>query len=591
LLFCVGTYIVGGLVLPGGFKWSTFIEGGFFVHRGFAANAGNTLKTIALVFAAYIGYEIIVDDAEEAKNPNRNIPIAILVSLTICATVYVLVSLVTLGTVPWREIAGSETALTDAVGHFLPRWGVPMMALAGIIATLTSVNSALLSATREAFTLGRAGLWPRFMSQLSRFRTPYLACWTIGGITCMVAAIGLVDFLSYVSSSGYLFVLFWSNLSLIRLRKRHPEIPRPFKVPLFPLTPVLAVLTCFFVIGFASPMSLLFGGGVLLACTIFYYTYRPVTRLLAERAKALEATRDRILLPVANPRTAQSLARLAFTVAQASEDTSICVLTILPRPSAQPREITERLLAQLNLRRRVVLQRITEEARLKNIPLYSKVRAALGIAQGILDEVGGNVKLVLMGWPGELTPEQVADHPVKLVLQKARAHVAVLLNRGLDNVQHILVPVGGGFHSRLAIRLAYEIGLPQHAQITAIQILCEACDTEELEDRMLHLREIIEDSLGLMPPQIATRLVHADDVLTGVLQEAARLPYDLIVVGASDEWLSRTQLFGALTDEIAEKTTCSVLLARRSEPVAIAWVRRQAKRMEREQPSAPTRRD
>ena len=576
LLLCLGIYIVAGLLLPGGFTWSTFLKGGFFINQGFAANATKNLNTIALVYCAYIGYEVIAHDAEEVENPSRNIPIAILVSLTLCAAVYVLVALVTLGTVPWQQVAGSETALSDVVGHFLPTWGVPMIAVAGMIATLTSVNAALLSGTREAFTLGRSGLWPRFMSQLSRFRTPHVACWVIGGITCLVAAVGLVDFLSYVSSSGFLFVLFWSNLAMIRLRKLRPDAVRPFKTPLFPLTPIVAILTCLIVIGFASPQSLLFGAGVLAVCAVFYYTYRPLTRLFAERTKANEATRDRILIPVANPHTAQGLARLAFVLAEASADISICVLTVVPSNATRPAEIRERLVAQLNLRRRMVIQQISDEARVKNAPFYTKVRTAPSISEGILDEVSGNVKLVLMGWPADLTPEQIADHPVKLVLQKAHANVAVLLNRGLDNVGRILVPVGGGFHSRLAIRLAYEIGFPQHAQITAIQILCQTCDNEELEDRMLHLREIIEDSLGFMPPHITTRLMYADDVLNGVLQEAQRLPYDLIVVGASEQWLSRTQLFGALTDEIAEKTTCSVLLARRHEAAAISWIRRQS---------------
>ena len=240
-------------MLPGGFSWPTFTQGGFFINRGFGANFGKTLNTIALVYCSYIGYEVIAHDAEEVDNPSRNIPIAILVSLTVCALIYVLTALVTLGTVPWQQVAGSETALTDVVGNFLPRWGVPMMGVAGIIATLTSVNAALLSGTREAFSLGRAGLWPRFMSQLSRFRTPYVACWFIGAITCLVAAVGLVDFLSYVSSAGFLFVLFFSNLAMIRLRKIRPDAARPFKTPLFPLTPILAMVTCLLVIGFASP--------------------------------------------------------------------------------------------------------------------------------------------------------------------------------------------------------------------------------------------------------------------------------------------------------------------------------------------------
>jgi len=584
LVACLAIFIVGGLVLPGGFSWSTFVQGGIFIHESLPANFGKTLNTIALVYCAYIGYEIIAHDAEEAENPSRNIPLAIIISVSLCMAIYVLTALVTLGTVPWQQVAGSETALTDVVSRFLPGIGVPMMGLAGIVATLTSVNAALLSGTREALSLGRAGLWPRFMSDLSRFRTPHWACWSIGLITCLVAAVGSVDFLSYVSSAGLLFVLFWSNLAMIRLRKLHPNASRPFRAPLFPLTAIIAVVTCVLVIGYASSQALLFGGGVLAVCAIFYFVNRPVSRVLDERAKAMEETKDRIVIPVANPQTAQGLASVASVLAEASEDTSICMLTVIPearrRDQSAPhaRQVTGHLLGRLNVRRRAILQRISDEARFRNVPLYTKVRAASSIPRGILEEVDGNVKLVLMGWPGTLAPEQVANHPVKIVLQKARAHVAVLLNRGLDDVKRVLVPVGGGFHSRLAIRLAYEIAFPQHAEVTAIYVVCEECDMEELEDHMIHLREVIEDALGQVPPRMGTRLVFADDVLHGVLQEQRRQPYDLVVIGASDEWLSRTQLFGALTDEIAEKLTCSVLLARRHQSAAISWIRRQTRK-------------
>ncbi|MHB9034667.1 MAG: universal stress protein, partial [Anaerolineae bacterium] len=302
---------------------------------------------------------------------------------------------------------------------------------------------------------------------------------------------------------------------------------------------------------------------------------KPLKRYFAERARVHESARDRILIPVANSQTARGLANVAYVLSEASADTSICLLTVVPNPGARPPELKERVLSQLNLRRRLAVQQISDEARVRNAPLYTKVREADTIAQGILDEVNGNVKLVLMGWPGTLAPDQINSNPVKLVLQKARANVAVLLNRGLDNIKRILVPVGGGFHSRLAIRLAYEIGLPHNAEITVLQIVCDKCDGEEMEDRMLNLREVIEDSLGQMPPNIATRLVFADDILKGVVEESSRRPYDLIVIGASEQWLSRTQLFGEMTDEIAEQTRCSVLLARRNESAAIAWMRRQ----------------
>jgi amino acid transporter/nucleotide-binding universal stress UspA family protein len=579
LLGGLAVYVVAGLVAPNGFSWSTLMpDGRFFVREGLVANLAPLLGTLALIYNAYVGFEVIADDAEEAQNPSRNIPRAILLSLTLITVFYVLVSLVTLGVIPWQELAGSETALTDAVARFLPGWGVPMMAVIGIIATLTTVNTALLSATREAFTLSRLGLWPRLMSRLSRYRTPYVAVWFIGAITALVASIGLVDFISYISASGYLFVLFWSNLAMVRLRRIHPDLERPFKTPWFPFTAYLASGTCLLIIAFTSGRALLFGAALLTGLTVSYYLSRPISHLLSERIRELDATKDRILVPVANPRTAQGLARVAFTLGEASEDTSICLLTVIPATPGRTHQMTDRLLSRLNLRRRQALRRILDEARQRNAALYTKVCVAPNIADGILDEVRGNVKLVLMGWPGPLDQQGVANHPIKSVLQKARAHVAVLLDRENQQVRHILVPVGGGFHSHLAVRLAYEIGLPHHARITALHVYCDTCDSEELEDRQFHLQDVIEDALGTVPPLITTRLVQSEDVLKGVLEVANADPCDLLVIGASDEWLSRTKLFGALTDEIAEKAPCSVLLAHRHSATAMSWIRQQAKR-------------
>jgi amino acid transporter len=84
-----------------------------------------------------------------------------------------------------------------------------MMALAGLVATLTSVNSSMLSATREAFTLSRDTLWPHNLARLNRFRVPFMAVLFIGLVSALITIIGVVDFLSFITSAGYLFVLFW----------------------------------------------------------------------------------------------------------------------------------------------------------------------------------------------------------------------------------------------------------------------------------------------------------------------------------------------------------------------------------------------
>jgi nucleotide-binding universal stress UspA family protein len=503
--------------------------------------------------------------------------------------IYVLCSLVTLGTVPWQELARSETALTDAVRRFLPPWGVTMMAITGIIATLTTVNTSMLSATREAFTMSRDGAWPRVLSRLGRFRTPYVAILAIGAIIALIAAIELVDFLAYISSSGYLFVLFWSNLAMVRLRRMYPDVKRPFRAPLFPLTAYTASAVCVLIIAFSEWQALLFGAGVLAACAVFYGVSRSLARRAASETKAAGSGVDRILVPVANPRTAESLVRIAGILAQASEDTSLCILTVVRASARLAQGFATPLLTRLSLRQRALLSHLSEEAQQRNLALYTKMRAAPTVSQGILEEVSGRgeVKLIFMGWPGPLDATTLADNPVKVVLQRASTNVAVLLDRGLRDVRQVLVPVGGGPHSRMAVRLAYEIAEQQGAEVTVLRCLCGPEDTEEMEDQLLLLREIVEEELGVASSRVATRVARASSVPEGILDETARHRYDLVTVGASEEWVSKTRLFGSVDDWVADRAPCSVLLVRAHEPAPIAWIRRQAKKMERAEPSKP----
>ncbi len=578
-------YVVAGFIHPAGFSWSVFISGEtIFAHKGFWANFTRIMATIALVYNAYVGFEVIADDAEEVSNPSRNIPRGILISLTLCTLIYVSVGLVTLGTVPWQELAGSETALTDAVRHFIPGWGVPLMAVAGMVATLTSINSAMLSATREAFSLGRDGVWPRMFSKLSSFRTPYVAILIIGGISALVAIIGLVDFLSYISSSGYLFVLFWSSLSMIRLRKLYPDIERPFKAPFFPLTAYLAGVTCLLIIAFADWRALLFGGGVLLVFALAFYALPPFFESLRERRRATEPDNDLILIAAANPQTVNSLVHLASIVAQASADTYVCVMSVITASRDLPLKSAQRIARQLKPQQQSFLRQIATNVSAQNVALYSKVRAANTVSEGILEEIESrhNLKLLLAGWPGHIDPKKLAENPVKVMLQKARTNMAVLLDRGLDEVNLILVPVGGGIHSRMALRLANEISMADDARVIALRLLTEPVEEDEIEDQNLYLAEIVEEALEEVPENFELRVTQAESIQEGILAEANRLPYDLIVVGASEEWVKDTRLFGSIDDWIAEHVRCSVLLCRRYEPVTLAWLRYQVKSIEQE---------
>lgn len=586
LLFILLLYILLGLLLPAGFQWQTFLaDGRFFVHTGTAANLASLLSTVALVYVAYIGFEVIADDAEEITDPDRNLPRGILISLTLCLLLYPLIALVTLGTIPWSELADSDVALSDAAARIFPAAGAMVLGFAGIIATLTTLNAAMLSATREAFTMSRDGMWPRLLSRLGRFRTPYAAVLVIGGIICAIAAIGLVDFLSYISSSGYLFVLFWSNLAMIRLRKRYPDLNRPFKVPLFPLTAVLAMGTCLLIVVFTDPRALLFGAGLLAVLSAAYYLSPWIGRLYRMRIQSIDKAKDRILVPVANPKTGARLVHLAAILAQASEDACICVFHVSPGENGHLPAAKELLRRHPAAARQTLPEQILREVQKRNIPLYTKVHPAASAAEGILEEIESqpNVRLVLAGWPGPLDPQSAAENPVKALLDKAQTNVLVLLDRKPGRIRNILAPVGGGLHSRLALRLAYEIAEQENARITALHTFAGAVAAEETEDKMNALREIVVEELGTIPLRLASRVAPAESVIQGVLDEIHRQEYDLLVMGASEEWGAGTRLFGSVDDWIIEHVeNCSVLLVRQYEPAALHWLRRRLKRIEKE---------
>ena len=591
LLALLGIYIVRGFTAPQGFSLETLMpDGRFWIGEGTFENLFGLLRTMALVFNAYIGFEIIADDAEEIRNPRRNIPMGILLSLGIITLIYVTTTAVTLGTAPWTEIAGSEDALAIAAERFMPRWGAPLIGVAGIIATLTSVNTAMLAATREAFTLSRLALWPRALSRLGRIRTPWIAALVIGAICAIMASIGLVDFLSYVSSSGYLFVVLFASTAMIRLRKTD-GIERPFKAPLFPLTAYVAAGTCIVSIMFTSGQALAFGGALLAALAAMYYIREPVSRAFQQRAHASHAATHRILVAVANPATAGRLVQIAADLAAHEHGNMVEVVTVNPVDAGRANAPVERLRGRYS-RRETELMRVLDGALAgRNIPYYTETVTANNVADGILQEIEthGDVRLLVLGWPGMVAPNQVAEHPLARLVTEAHTDVAAFLDRGVGEIRRVLVPFGGGVHARLAVRTALQLVGPDRGEVVVLRCFInirpddrpheqeEGEGASPIEDEFLLLREELEGTLGAVPENVRFKVVSEPGLLRGILAELNSSHFDLVVMGASVARSLTTEFFGSITDAVAEQIPVSVLLVRRYEPHAMGWMRRQIK--------------
>ncbi len=192
--------------------------------------------------------------------------------------------------------------------------------------------------------------------------------------------------------------------------------------------------------------------------------------------------------------------------------------------------------------------------------------------------------LILRGWRGQLTTQQVTGSVVKDVVHGARCDVAVLRDRGVGegDSKRVLVPVGGGPHARLALRLAWDIAKAEGGCLTALRIFPEA-DELDMKVEMDVLRQLVEDELGEITEEVTFRLKRSPSVAEGILAEVAktedREDYALIAIGASEEWFLRNLLFGSIPDRVADGAPCSVLMVRKREPSAVSWLRRKLKRL------------
>jgi basic amino acid/polyamine antiporter, APA family len=226
-------------------NWTPFIPKnttGEFGHFGFSG----VLRGAAVIFFAYIGFDAVSTAAQEAKNPQRDMPIGILGSLAICTILYVIVSAVLTGIVPYTtlDVPAPLAVAIDATGKTL-QWLRPLIKI-GAIAGLSSVILVmLLGQPRIFFTMANDGLLPKSFSKVHpKFRTPYVTTIVTGVVACFIAGLLPIHILSELVSIGTLLAFTIVCISIIILRKKRPDIPRPFKTPLVPWVPLAGAIIC-----------------------------------------------------------------------------------------------------------------------------------------------------------------------------------------------------------------------------------------------------------------------------------------------------------------------------------------------------------
>jgi basic amino acid/polyamine antiporter, APA family len=200
----------------------------------------------AIVFFAFIGFDVVATTAEETRKPQRDMPIGILGSLAICTLLYVVVSLVLTGMVKYTEL-NSAAPMADALEAVGYDWIASLVSLGALAGLTTVILILLMGQSRVLFAMSRDRLLPGWLSSIHpRYGTPWVISLITGVVVALIATFVPLTTLADMVNIGTLFAFVLVSLGVIVLRRTQPDLPRAFRTPAVPLVPILAVIACVF---------------------------------------------------------------------------------------------------------------------------------------------------------------------------------------------------------------------------------------------------------------------------------------------------------------------------------------------------------
>jgi amino acid transporter len=251
VLIKIGVLIMFILIGLTGWNTNNLADFAPFGISGITAASG-------IIFFSYIGLDAVSTAGEEVKNPRRNMPLAIIIALITVTTLYVAVTIVAVAAQPWEDFEGQEAGLSaileDVTGS---DWWGTVIAAGAVISIFSVTLVVLYGQSRILFAMARDGMIPAVFHKVNpRTLTPVVSTTTVAVAVGLLAGVIPINFLAEMTSIGTLVAFIVVSIGVMMLRQSHPDLPRSFKVPLYPITPILSILGALWIIQDLRPKTI-----------------------------------------------------------------------------------------------------------------------------------------------------------------------------------------------------------------------------------------------------------------------------------------------------------------------------------------------
>jgi nucleotide-binding universal stress UspA family protein len=552
--------------------------------NGFVA----VFAAMGVTFVAFEGYEIIVQSGEEVINPKRNIPRAIFISIAVAVTIYLLVSIVVIGATnppagmevyqflgEQKEVAVVETAQQTFPGGI----GAIVLLFSGLVSTMSALNATTYSSSRVSFAMGRDHNLPFLLSKVHPKRlTPYWAVIFSGAFMLIIS--WLLPIEAVAAAAGILFLLLFLqvNVVVMRLRLKLPDMERGFRVPFFPVIPLLGIainaLLAIYIFTF-SPLAWYVAIGWIVVGLLAYYTYfsrieeieKPKEILMEE----VLVSRDySVLIPVATQEQARILGHIGSILARANQGEVLALHVV-----RVPYQLTLGDGRSRLKHGRPYLETVINQAKELDVPVHTMIRLGRKVDDAVRKTAMENASdLILLGWPGYTnTAGRLYGSVIDPIVDDPPCDIALVRYREHRPIRSIFVPVSGGPNSRRVVRTAVNmasLGEEGPAKVNLMHIVPPGAGTRE----RVRANQIFDYAMeGIDYPHISRNIVEGTSVLDTILENAENCECELIVIGATDEPLFRNLLVGNIAEQVASRAKVTVIVVKRRQSAFHSFLR------------------